>query len=69
MFFGVRGIILIAIAALLIFRLIGRLGGNRSNPFFGGRGAPGSQNAFCTQCGTPLTGAGLYCGGCGAKRP
>lgn len=66
--FGLRGLILIAIAAILILRTVRKLGANRSNTVPAARGTVSSGNAFCTNCGAALESGGSFCGGCGARR-
>lgn len=68
-FFGLRGAILLGIAAILVLRIAFRFVGTRSNTISGPRwnGGP-ARNAFCTHCGAPLQGAGSFCGNCGARR-
>ena len=68
LFFGFRGLILLAILGLLILRIVFRFAGKRSNTISGPRWTPSSRNAFCTQCGAPLQGNGQFCGNCGAPR-
>jgi hypothetical protein len=65
---SLRGLILLAIAALLILRTIRRFGANRYNTIATPRETNPSGNVFCTNCGAALPGAGLFCGGCGTRR-
>jgi hypothetical protein len=68
-FFGLRGLVLLAIAAMLVLRIGLRYAGrNRSNTFSAPRWSPTSRNSFCTSCGAPLQGTGQFCGNCGARR-
>jgi hypothetical protein len=65
---GFRGLILLAIATILIVRMVRKAGAKRSNTAGGTRATTSSANAFCTNCGAALLGNGLFCGGCGARR-
>jgi len=65
---GLRGLILLAIASILILRMARKFGANRSNTTSVPRGTISSRNAFCTHCGAALAGSGLFCGGCGTRR-
>src|SRR5260370_28415036 len=67
--FSLRGLILVAIAAILILRTIRKFGAKRSNTLVAPRGTTATRNAFCTNCGAALQGGGLFCGGCGTRRP
>jgi len=64
--FSLRGLILVAIAAILIFRTVRKLAAKNS----GGvpTAARTSGNAFCIHCGGALASGGQFCGGCGARR-
>jgi hypothetical protein len=66
--FGLTGLILLAIAAIFILKIVRRFGANRSNTFGAPRGTTSSRNAFCTNCGAELRGDGVFCGGCGTRR-
>jgi alkyl hydroperoxide reductase subunit AhpF len=66
--FSLRGLILVAIAAILILRTIRRFGQNRSGTVPRAARTLSSGNAFCIHCGGPLVSGGLFCGGCGARR-
>jgi zinc-ribbon domain len=67
MFFGLRGLILLAILGLLVFRLAGKFS-KRSNTLFRPGAAGSSRNGFCVHCGAPLPDVGQFCGSCGARR-
>ena len=67
-FFSLRGLVLVAIAAILIIRTVRRFGANRSSRVPTGARTPSSGNAFCIHCGAPLQAIGLFCGGCGERR-
>jgi hypothetical protein len=66
--FSLRTLILVAIGAILIFRMVHRFGANRSGrgPTAGPMLSPG--NAFCTHCGVPLVSGALFCGACGFRQ-
>jgi hypothetical protein len=66
--FSLRGLILVAIAAILIFRMVLKFGANRSGRVSMGSRMPFSGNGFCIHCGAPLQSGGQFCGGCGARR-
>jgi hypothetical protein len=66
--FSLRGLILVAIAAILIFRTVRRFGSNRSGRVPTAAPAPSPGNAFCIHCGGSLASGGLFCGGCGVRR-
>jgi hypothetical protein len=66
--FGLRGLILVAIAAILIFRTIRKFGAGRSGRIPTPARAGSAGNAFCIHCGASLAIGGLFCGGCGARR-
>ncbi len=68
MFFGLRGLILLAILGLLVFRLVSRMG-NKSGTIFNRRPMGSSKNGFCVHCGAPLADVGTFCGNCGGARP
>lgn len=67
-FLNLRGLILLAIASILILRTVRRWSANKSNQVNALPGMPSSQNRFCTNCGAPLQSTGMFCGGCGARR-
>jgi hypothetical protein len=67
LFFGLRGLVLMAILGLLILRIVFRFA-KRSNTVSGPRWSPTSRNAFCIHCGAPLQGTGQFCGNCGVRR-
>ena len=66
--FSLRGLILVAIAAILILRTVRRFGAKRTGTFPTAARSLSSGNAFCIHCGGPLVSEGLFCGGCGARR-
>jgi len=66
--FSVRGLILLAIAAVLILRTIRKFGAKRSNTMVTPRGTTATRKAFCINCGAALEGGGVFCGGCGTRR-
>jgi len=68
MFFGLRGLILMAILGVLILRIVMRFAGKRSNTISAPRGTNSSRNAFCIHCGAALQANGQFCGSCGARR-
>jgi hypothetical protein len=67
-YFSLRGLILIAIAAILIIRTVGKFGAKRSAKLPVASGTPSPGSAFCIHCGAALATGGLFCGGCGAQR-
>jgi len=68
MFFGLRGLILLAILGLLVLRIFSRMGNKSGRTMFGPRPMGFSKNGFCVHCGAPLPDVGQFCGGCGAPR-
>jgi hypothetical protein len=68
MFFSLRGLILLAILGLLVFRMVRRRANNRSNALFRPSAMGSSRNGYCVHCGAPLADIGQFCGSCGARR-
>jgi alkyl hydroperoxide reductase subunit AhpF len=66
--FSLRALLLLAIAAILIFRTVRKFGANRSAKVPNAAQTPSSGNAFCIHCGGPLVSGALFCGGCGVRR-
>ena len=60
-FFGIQGLVLLAIATILALKIARRWAATRSTTAF-------SRNAFCTNCGAAQQDGGQFCGGCGARR-
>jgi hypothetical protein len=66
-FFGIQGLVLLAIATILVLKIARRWAATKSTTIQAPR-ATASRNAFCTNCGAAQQDGGQFCGVCGARR-
>jgi len=67
-FFGIQGLVFLAIAAIFVLKIARKWAATRSTTIPTPRGIASSRNAFCTNCGAAHQDGGQFCGGCGVRR-
>jgi hypothetical protein len=67
-FFGIQGLVLLAIATILVLKIARRWAAIRSTTIPAPKGTASYRNVFCTNCGAAQQDGGQFCGECGARR-